>query len=67
MSIAQRTWRYRNRMPRCDQCGDRHLLRQRTEVDWKHQTIKVIWHCTACDNHVYVYAQRGDATVKQVA
>ncbi len=58
MSVKQQSWKWRNRPPRCDQCGDTETRRMRMEVDWAAQVTKTTWRCMACGNHVFVYAQK---------
>jgi hypothetical protein len=58
MSIKHQTWRWRNRQPCCDRCGSAATQRMRIEIDWKEQMTKMTWQCTACGNHVFVYAHK---------
>jgi hypothetical protein len=67
MSVQHRTWRWRNRKPTCDQCRSAHTRRTCTQVDWATQTIKHIWRCDACGNHVFVYACKRPDPQQQVA
>jgi hypothetical protein len=43
------------------------MQRTCTQVDWQTQTLKLIWRCDDCANHVFVYAQKQDRQQAQVA
>lgn len=58
MSVKHQNWRWRNRRPRCDQCGGSDTHRLRVEVDWKEQMTKSTWKCAHCANHVFVYSYK---------
>jgi RNase P subunit RPR2 len=64
MSVKQRSWRWRNRKPGCDQCHGHDMRRERIEVDWQQQQMKLVWRCQQCGNHVYIYAQRRESAAQ---
>jgi hypothetical protein len=67
VSVKHHSWRWRNRKPRCDNCNSARMTRTCTQVDWQTQTVKLIWRCDECANHVFVYAHKGDGQQQQVA
>lgn len=67
MSVRHQNWRWRNRKPHCDICHSARMQRTCTQVDWQTQTLKLIWRCDDCANHVFVYAQKQDRQQAQVA
>lgn len=63
MSVRHQSWRWRSRVPHCDQCSGHDMQRQRIEVDWKEQATKMTWQCRDCGNHVYVFSHKKQSQV----